>query len=1061
MEGVNSEWVSWPIFDRKVNQFSVMRIAFLLAVLWVSGCVASGDAHVVDVGLRGGLPSYERPIRFMADRFTHPDIDVSPEGETLVFTVLGDLYLSDIQGGEARLLHSGHLYIEQPRFSPNGRLIAFLNTDGASTSELWLIDVEGKQVQRVSDEHIGRFDWTQDGKRLHDLEGRVFDVSLLDESIFVQARTEAENQVEKFVLPGESYWRRGLVGIRGEDGSTEFESDSSAFSYHPKFSRNRSKLFFASRDERGESSISEYDLATGAERVVRRNHSFSLPKLLYPGKHLPVEAFGVGPSGGFIVFSSGGRLIRRDLQTGKEEMIPVRVTVKGNNYFSRPEPPGFADRVPIRNLSSISVSGSNEVVFGAAGKAWIGDASEEPFSPTRLSQLDDLQFMPSFSPDGKKIVFAGWSDTRFGTLVVHDRKSDTDTVLRAGGLYLNPVWSPDGKRIAFLEGSAKHLNRTSAYVDTDSFEAMKLVVLDTETGLGKIVAEYRPSVSIGRFHTKPQFLEGGNRLWFMEKDAAERSFLGGRQLVSVDIAEGTKLVHARFALEVSHAVPSPDGSSVAIVKRNSVEVYALEPGEPLNLHSHSEKPSFVLRASPEFGVAVEVEWRDETSLTVFSAHRIGIWQLGTSGVSGAVNLGFSADSTRHESAIAFTNVRLVTMNGSEVIERGTLVIEGNRIVSVGGQEVVPPRNAVIMDLEGQTVVPGFVDSHDHSYQLPFGATEIFPQRKYQSVAQLAYGVTTVFDPAARNPDVFAHAEAINAGYIVGPRLFSTGEPIESASSFGGVELSEYRDAEAIVFDLIERGAIAVKSYAISNSTHRRWIVDAAHSKGAWVAAESGDSYEHIVQMAREGHGSIEHYPFHEDGVYGDVAQLLVQTEATLSPTVGTHSVLVQLCLSKDIASLDFEKYRRLFPSNRRRFTSNDYESAEYAPDCRGLVPALKRFHDAGVNITASSHGVAGLGLHLSLWLLADVADLAPLDALRTVTISGAKKLAIQDDVGTLEVGKLADLIILSENPLDDIRNTVAIEYVMKDGRLYRGRTLDQLYPEREVAGRPYWLDDFE
>jgi hypothetical protein len=157
-------------------------------------------------------------------------------------------------------------------------------------------------------------------------------------------------------------------------------------------------------------------------------------------------------------------------------------------------------------------------------------------------------------------------------------------------------------------------------------------------------------------------------------------------------------------------------------------------------------------------------------------------------------IGLSATADKPQGVIAFTNARIITMKGNDVIENGTIVVEGNMIKAVGrANDVTIPANAKRIDAAGKTIMPGFIDAHAHAGHFREGVT---PQKHWPYYANLAYGVTTMHDPSANSELVFAQSELVKTGQMVGPRVFSTGTILYGAEGDFKAVINTLDDAKS-------------------------------------------------------------------------------------------------------------------------------------------------------------------------------------------------------------------------------------------------------------------------
>jgi hypothetical protein len=333
-----------------------------------------------------------------------------------------------------------------------------------------------------------------------------------------------------------------------------------------------------------------------------------------------------------------------------------------------------------------------------------------------------------------------------------------------------------------------------------------------------------------------------------------------------------------------------------------------------------------------------------------------------------------------------------------------------------------------------------------------------PRRNWESAIYMAYGVTTTLDPSMWSENVFPTAEMIEAGVTVGPRTFSTGDPLYSGDAERQNEISSYKVAEENIDRLVSWGAVTMKQYMQPRRDQRQWISDIARKRKLRVTAEGGD-LEYNLSMIMDGQTGWEH-PMPYAPLYGDAATFFGLAHASYSPTflVGGASAWNEEFFYQDSDVWKDEKLRRftpwrmLIPGTRRRYLRpvTDYS---YPMIAQGLADVIAKGGYGSIGSHGQQHG---LGSHWETWAAASA--LGPMGALEVASLHGAHFLGADQDLGSLETGKLGDLMVLNSNPLDNIRNTKDILYVMKAGVLYDASTLDEMWPDKKPFGDYYWVN---
>ncbi len=1043
-----------------------------------------------------------KTIDFTTDQGTWMSADVSTDGRWVVFDLLGHVYRVPAAGGDAEPLTqaSGVAVNYHPRFSPDGSRIAFVS-DRAGQSNLWVMDADGSNPRAVFTDPAVRVvepAWAPDGRSvvvrrqalrgarggsgiwLYDLEsgegrellgasqrGAAWP-SLSRDGAYLYYHFPSPSGLRDLVKGGYQLRRLELATGRiseitsGEDQAQYRGSSGSAIA--PEVSPDGRWLAFARRIPDGTISFKGHrigprtalflrDLQTGAERMAMDPIELDMAEGIKTLRVLP--GYSWTSDGRSIVIAQGGRLRRLDVETGRVETIPFSAPVRRTVSEQAVGTVRLSDgpvEVRFARWPTASPDG-RRLVFQAVGRLWVMDLPDG--TPRRLTpdSFDPLEYSPAWSPDGRWIAFTSWDDEERGHLWKIPAAGGEPVRLSAeAGEYVNPVWSPDGATLVVTRGSgATARGRTMA--NNPWYE---LAALPAAGGPMRAIARASTRHDAGaqaggrRQIVRASFGPGG-RVFYPE-EAPPDSQPRGVALVSVRPDGADRRVHALlpFADEI---VPSPDGRWVAFSESFNVYVAPMPEagaGEPPRLEKREGRPA-VRRVSLEGGLYPR--WRGPGELEFGSGARYYRYSPGSDRTDTA-RIRLRVPRAIPTGTIALTGARILPMDGRGVIESGTVVVRDGRLACIGECDASGADRVV--DVPGSTLMPGIVDPHAHHHREHSG---ILPRKNFEAAAYLAYGVTTTMDPIGWSPAVFPEAEMIEAGVTVGPRVFSTGENLSPGDGPRSNEIATYADAEHEVARLADYGAIAVKQYGQPRREQRQWLTDIARKRGLMITGEGSD-LPFNVGTAMDGQTGFEH-PMSYAPLYGDVAKFFGATETVYSPTLvvggaGAWSeeyFWQESDLWRDEKQQRWLPWRHLVPHTRRR-TLRPVTDYTFPIIAQGMADVIAEGGWGAIGSHGQHHGI---GSHWEIWMAATAME--PMEALRVATVHGARYLGLLDDLGTLEAGKIADLVVLGSNPLDDIRNSADVRLVMKAGTLYEADTLDEVWPTARPYGGYPWVDE--
>ncbi len=1054
-----------------------------------------------------------KEVKFTTDEGTWMSLDVSPDGKTIVFDMLGDIYTMPIGGGKATPIRQNIAWEVQPRFSPDGKKILFTSDHGGGDN-IWTMTPDGENAKQITKESfrlLNNAAWTPDGQyivaRKHFTSGRSLGAGELwmyhitgGSGIQLTKKKNDQQDVNepvvssdgRYIYFSEDMYPGGFFQYNKdpnsqiyvikrydrEKGETKTIIRGPGGAFRPQLSNDGKKLAFLKR-VRTNTVLYIHDLATGEE--------FPLFDKLSKDQQEAWAIFGVYP--GFDWSSDDKHIIIQGL--GKIWQVPVSIadgakiapiqipfSVEVKNKVAetvRFKNDAYTEKMTIKAVRNVVTAPNGKyVIFNALGQLWKKDLPngkpqqlmESPSRQRENKGQPAFQSEPTFSPDGNSIAYVTWDDEAMGTVRTYNlTTSRSQTLTKEKGIYRTPSYSPDGKMIVYRKDGGNshqgfvHCKEPGIYtVAADGSDEPKFI---------------HPTGSFPIFNAKGDriFYQGGGYIFGSLTKSVQSVNLNGKDKIEHFDGKYTQ----RYII-------SPDNQWVAWSELFKVYIAPFpKTGKKVGLTSKT-KAVPVAQVAKDAGI--NIHWSPDSKKLCWTlgeeyfednlTERFKFLQGSLDSLppmdSTGIKMNLQVTSDKPKGMLALTNARIITMEGDQVIENGTVLIDGNMIKAVG-EEVSVPAGTKTIDCEGKTIMPGIMDVHAHSGNFRYGLN---PQKQWEYYANLAYGVTTSHDPSVNTEMAFSNAELIKSGKMVGPRLFSTGTIIYGADGDFKAVINNLEDAKSALRRTQAFGAFSVKSYNQPRRNQRQQVIAAAKELGILVVPEGGSFFQHNLSMVMDGHTGVEHN-IPVVPLYKDVTNFWAATNAHNTPTlvVNYASVSGEYYWYQTTNVWEKERLLSFTPRNvvdsrsrhRTMLPMEEYENGHILTS-----KSLKKLTDQGVKINLGAHGqLQGLGAHWELWMLQQ-GGMTNMEALKCATINGAEYLGMSHQLGSIKEGKLADIIVLEKNPLADIRNTETVVYTMVNGRLYDSATMNEIgnydnkrtefYFEKAGSGNgfPYYLE---
>jgi Tol biopolymer transport system component/imidazolonepropionase-like amidohydrolase len=944
-------------------------------------------------------------------------IDLSPDKKLIAMDLQGTIWVMPAKGGKAQPVTDAFGDNRQPAWSPDGNWIAFQSfRDG--TYHIWRVKKDGTELQQLT---FGVYDdrephWSPDGKTLVFSSDRadnydIWQLELASLKTTQLTRNPANDYCPAYRPDGKQIAfvseRSQGPGIYVWEASKETLAVSSARRLSaPAWNPSGSQLTYNAFSAGG-SVLQQVTIGDTTQRLVS-----SSTEDVFPFRVCWLSA-------GDFLYTADGKIKQRNLKGKTAQTIPFTavVTITKPNYQRKTYQ--FDNQSPqtVKGIKGPAVSpDGTRIAFAALGNLWILKKGNP--APTALTQDPYVDMDPAWSPDGKRMVYA--SDRNGGMdLWIRNLQTQTDSCLVDLPEDLNfPSWSPDGKTIAFYQNDPRNAwgRGTLMAIELASGKVKKLhesLFVPSQPSWaadGKTIA----IASLQVYSTR--FREGVSEILLVSLDGQPDRYVS-------PVPDNTLAMRGK-----NGPVWSPDGKHMAYTLDGLLWIIPVDPsgqliGPPKRLTNElAEVPS----------------WTGDSKSIVYLATDTLKQVSIENGNIVSIPLQLTWKYKQPSERVIIHAGQLFDGRSATYLKNVDIVVEGNRIKEIGPHQA--SRTGQWIDASTKTIIPGLFEMHTHQHAM-IG--------EKQGRLWLSYGITSIREPGADPYDALERKEAWAIGARKGPRQFFTGGLTDGSRVYYGLATSIHSDAhlELELERSVRLGYDLIKTYVRMPDLMQQRITQFAHAHGILVSSHeiypamgyAVDAVEHIGGTSRRGYSpkitAVNH-------TYQDVIELLAKSGMNITPTAALQGGFHAMA-TKNPALYENRQFKAFYSADYTASTKASTTQITrmfpgFLTNFGNLQQTVKRLLAAGAHVTTGTDSPFvpyGTSLHTELQCWVD-GGVTPFEALRSATYWAAEAVGVSKDLGSVEPGKLADLVIVSGDPLKQIQDAWNVEVVIKNGEVF-------------------------